>query len=129
MKKLMMILMMIAPMVTSCGSDDNSSDVPTFDRIFGRWIETSYFSSGGYYIPIPAGDESIYHFKSNMTFTKEDQFGKTSGTFEHVMNTNTEDHFNMIDEKGKKYIFVVKYEDDNNAEFSFNSRKYKVTRL
>lgn len=69
MKNIVLIVLAIC-LLTSCSKDSNEEavEINTFDTILGRWEQSSYLSSGGYFIS--QKDGSYYEFKKDKTFLK-----------------------------------------------------------
>lgn len=49
-----------------CSSDsDGAEEINTHDEIIGKWVTTSYYTSGGYFVP--SNDGEFYDFKTDKT--------------------------------------------------------------
>ena len=132
MRKLIFFsLALIACIVSGCSSseDETPQESYSYQKVLGKWVVTSYYTSGGYFVP--SSVDEYFVFSKDATFTHYQDGDISTGAFSFSPETNT-----LVAKESRGWDFEIKidFEDSDNATFDINgktanqSKIVKVTR-
>lgn len=120
--KFIMIALILAISFAGCSKDSEqeATESYTYDKLLGRWLVTSYYTSGGYFVPNSDGE--YYEFTSNKQYTH--YYGDVlkdveNGTFLFESKTYT-----VVgkDPRGWDFTINVSFTGENSATFDIKGK-------
>lgn len=96
----------------------------TFSPVLGTWVTTSYYSSGGYFVPSTV--EESFVFEENQTYTHNNGGTIHTGTFFFNRETN---FLHCEESKGWNLDIIVSFDGDNKATFDITGRTENQSKI
>lgn len=120
--KFIMIALILAISFAGCSKDSGQelSDSNTNDKVLGRWVVISYYSSDGYYVPNSDGE--YFEFASNQKYVH--YYGDIlkdleSGTYTFEPKTYT---IGCKEPRGWDSTISVSFTGENSATFDIKGK-------
>lgn len=110
-----------------CGKNETPTENNTFDAVLGMWQTTSYFTSGGYFVP--ATGTETFTFGSDGKFTHDNDGTISNGNYQYAPESRT---IICRDSQGWDMRIAVTFEESGKAIFDISgkvmAKKVKVQR-
>lgn len=126
MGKFKIILFAILVALVGCTKDsEEPTDLHSYEKVLGCWNVTSYYTSGGYFVP--TNDGEYYEFAKDGTYTHGGGYYDTeNGTFAFDPNTNK---IICKEPRGWDFTIDVSFADSKNATFDITGKTQTQSKI
>lgn len=129
MRKLIFFSLALAACVLCCvGCSSSEDETPqesySYQKVLGKWVVTSNYTSGGYFIPSTV--DEYYIFDKEATFTHYQDGTTTSGTFTFSPETNI---LIAKETRGWDFEITIDFETSDKATFDIKGRTVNQSKI
>ncbi|MBQ4532984.1 MAG: hypothetical protein IJA24_07090 [Alistipes sp.] len=121
MERVIRNILLMCACVCACACSKDGEDEPqddfTYTRIVGKWETTSYYTSGGYFVPSMI--DEYFEFTKGQTYTHSNDGTVRTGTYFFDPDNN---RLHCEESKGWNLEINVSFESDNKATFDITGR-------